>query len=244
MAQPEPPFRRLARTPTLWILGAVVVFFGVLSLVQRPETAEEIDLSEFWTFLEDGRIRNAEILEGDQVVRGELTDGTEYVATFTVDLADDIANELREADVPIHATSQKPSGLVSLLYYVLPILLLAGLLLWMMNRSQGGSGRVMQFGRSRHKTVGKDQPKTTFKDVAGVDEAIEELEEVKEYLQHPSKFQAMGAKILEASSCSAPRHRQDPPRAGGGGRGGCAVLLDQWVGLRRDVRRRRRRPGP
>jgi cell division protease FtsH len=54
---------------------------------------------------------------------------------------------------------------------------------------------VMQFGRSRHKTVGKDQPKTTFKDVAGVDEAIEELEEVKEYLQHPAKFQAMGAKI-------------------------------------------------
>ena len=129
------------------------------------------------------------------MVRGELTDGTEYVATFTVDLADDIANELREAGVPIHATSQKPSGLVSLLYYVLPILLLAGLLLWMMNRSQGGGGRVMQFGRSRHKTVGKDQPKTTFKDVAGVDEAIEELEEVKEYLQHPSKFQAMGAKI-------------------------------------------------
>ena len=64
-----------------------------------------------------------------------------------------------------------------------------------MNRSQGGGGRVMQFGRSRHKTVAKDQPKTTFADVAGVDEAIEELEEVKEYLQSPAKFQAMGAKI-------------------------------------------------
>ena len=64
-----------------------------------------------------------------------------------------------------------------------------------MNRSQGGGGRVMQFGRSRHKLVSKDQPKTTFADVAGVDEAIEELEEVKEYLQNPAKFQAMGAKI-------------------------------------------------
>ena len=97
--------------------------------------------------------------------------------------------------MPTKATSAKPNELVGLLYYVLPILLLAGLFLWMMNRAQGGGGRVMQFGRSRHKTVGKDQPKTTFKDVAGVDEAIEELEEVKEYLQHPAKFQAMGAKI-------------------------------------------------
>ena len=78
---------------------------------------------------------------------------------------------------------------------MLPILLLAGLFLWMMNRAQGGGGRVMQFGRSRHKQVSKDQPKTTFKDVAGVDEAVEELEEVKEYLQHPAKFQAIGAKI-------------------------------------------------
>ena len=195
MAQPEPPFRRLARTPTLWIVGAVVVFFGVLSLVQRPETAEEINLSQFWAVLEDGGVRNAELLEGDQVVRGELTDGSEYVVSYPLELADELTTELREADVPLQVTSQKPNDLVQLLYYVLPILLLAGLLLWMMNRAQGGSGRVMQFGRSRHKTVGKDQPKTTFKDVAGVDEAIEELEEVKEYLQHPSKFQAMGAKI-------------------------------------------------
>ena len=75
------------------------------------------------------------------------------------------------------------------------MLLIGGILLFVMNRSQGGGGRVMQFGRSKHKTVAKDQPKTTFADVAGVDEAIEELEEVKEYLQNPAKFQAMGAKI-------------------------------------------------
>jgi cell division protease FtsH len=195
VAQPDPPLKRFTRTPTLWIVGLVVLFFAVLSLTQRPERGDEISLTEFWALLDEDRIRNAEILEADQVVRGQLTDGTEYVVTYTVDQADDIANELREADVPTTATSAKPNALVGLLYYVLPILLLAGLLLWMMNRAQGGSGRVMQFGRSRHKTVGKDQPKTTFNDVAGVDEAIEELEEVKEYLQHPAKFQAMGAKI-------------------------------------------------
>src|SRR5438046_984478 len=64
-----------------------------------------------------------------------------------------------------------------------------------MNRSQGGNGRVMQFGRSRHKMVTKDMPKTTIADIAGIEEAIEELEEVKDYLGSPSKFQAMGAKI-------------------------------------------------
>jgi cell division protease FtsH len=195
VAQSEPPFRRLARTPTIWIVGVTVLFFGLLSVMNPSETAEPIKLNEFWTLLDAGEIRNAEILEGDQQIRGKLDDGTEYVVSYPAESADEITTQLQEAEVPTEAKPQKPNELVGLLYYILPILLLAGLFLWMMNRSQGGGGRVMQFGRSRHKTVGKDQPKTTFKDVAGVDEAIEELEEVKEYLQHPAKFQAMGAKI-------------------------------------------------
>ncbi|HYF11354.1 MAG TPA: ATP-dependent zinc metalloprotease FtsH, partial [Actinomycetota bacterium] len=81
------------------------------------------------------------------------------------------------------------------LLQLIPILLIVGLFLWLMNQSQGGGGRVMQFGKAKAKLVTKDQPKTSFNDVAGVDEAIEELQEVKEYLQNPAKFQAMGAKI-------------------------------------------------
>jgi cell division protease FtsH len=195
LSQPEPPFRRVARTPTLWIVGAIVLFFVLLSITNRPQTGEEISLSQFWTSLDDGEIVEAEIFEGDQQIRGTLSDGTDYVVTYPADLVDEIATQLRDAGVSTESTVQKPNAILGLLYYVLPVLLLAGLFLWMMNRAQGGGGRVMQFGRSRHKTVGKDQPKTTFKDVAGVDEAIEELEEVKEYLQHPAKFQAMGAKI-------------------------------------------------
>ena len=195
MTQPEPPLRRLARTPTLLILGVAVLFLGLLSLLNTPETGKEIKVSDFLDLVDEGKVKDAEILETDQQIRGTLDDGTEYVVTYLGESADEIATQLQEAGVPTEATPQKPSEIIGLLYYVLPILLLAGLFLWMMNRSQGGGGRVMQFGRSRHKTVGKDQPKTTFKDVAGVDEAIEELEEVKEYLQHPAKFQAMGAKI-------------------------------------------------
>jgi cell division protease FtsH len=179
----------------LWIVGGTLLVIGLLSIVNRPETAEPLKLSEFGAMLENGEVRDAEILEGDQVVRGQLTDGTAYVVAYPAEFADEITAQLQEAGVPYEVQPNKPNELLSLLYYVLPILLLAGLFLWMMNRAQGGGGRVMQFGRSRHKQVSKDQPKTTFKDVAGVDEAIEELEEVKEYLQHPAKFQAIGAKI-------------------------------------------------
>ena len=195
MSQQEPPLRRLARTPTIWIVLATVLFFGVLSVMTRPEPGKTIKLSEYLDLVDEGKVSDAVVLEGDQQIQGKLDDGTDYVVTFLAESADEITTQLQEAGVPTEVKPQKPSELVGLLYYVLPILLLAGLFLWMMNRAQGGGGRVMQFGRSRHKTVGKDQPKTTFKDVAGVDEAIEELEEVKEYLQHPAKFQAMGAKI-------------------------------------------------
>jgi cell division protease FtsH len=193
--QPEPPFRRIARVPTIWIVGGMLLVLGVLSLVSSPETGKKLKLTEFIAAIEAGEVRDAEILEGDQQVRGTLDDGTDYVVTYPAELVDEITTQLQEADVPTTASPQKPNEFLGLIYYVLPVLLLAGLFLWMMNRAQGGGGRVMQFGRSRHKQVTKDQPKTTFNDVAGVDEAIEELQEVKEYLQHPSKFQAMGAKI-------------------------------------------------
>jgi len=195
VSQPEPPFRRLVRIPTLWIVGGALLFLALLSVLNRPETAKRLTLTDFLTAIDDGNVQDATILEGEQVVRGTLTDGTNYVATYPAEYADELTTKLESAKVPTSTDAQKPNELVSLLYYVLPILILAGLFLWMMNRAQGGGGRVMQFGRSRHKQVTKDQPKTTFNDVAGVDEAIEELLEVKEYLQNPSKFQAMGAKI-------------------------------------------------
>src|SRR6185437_5557415 len=83
----------------------------------------------------------------------------------------------------------------SLLYTLLPIVLLGGLFFFLMNSMQGGGNRVMSFGRSKAKLVSKDTPKTTFADVAGADEAVEELHEIKEFLANPAKFQAIGAKI-------------------------------------------------
>jgi hypothetical protein len=97
--------------------------------------------------------------------------------------------------VEVDADPQNGSAFLGFLFQLIPVILIVGAFIWIMNQSQGGGGRVMQFGKARAKQVTKDQPKTTFADVAGVDEAIEELQEVKEYLQNPAKFQAMGAKI-------------------------------------------------
>jgi len=173
-----------------------LVFLLVISFMGRGPAGNQIGLTQFETEVERGRVADAVIHDGEQSVTGELTDGSTYRTTYPTEYADDLAALLKAAGVPTEVDPQKPNALLgTLITVILPVLLIGGILLFVLNRSQGGGGRVMQFGRSKHKTVAKDQPKTTFGDVAGVDEAIEELQEVKDYLQNPAKFQAMGAKI-------------------------------------------------
>jgi cell division protease FtsH len=157
---------------------------------------EPMSLTDYEKALTRGQVKTATQLDGEQAVTGEFSDDTSYKVQYPAEYADELTQEILDAGVSLKIDPQHPNTLLSgFLMYVLPLLLIGGLLVYLMNRSQGGGGRVMQFGRSKHKVVSKDMPKTTFSDVAGVDEAIEELQEVKEYLQSPSKFQAMGAKI-------------------------------------------------
>ncbi|MCW2768748.1 MAG: cell division protein FtsH, partial [Aeromicrobium sp.] len=99
--------------------------------------------------------------------------------------------KLKSFDVEV----PKTNPFLSILVTLFPIILIFGLIIYMMNNAAGGGGRVMQFAKSKAKLMSKDTPKTTFADVAGCDEAIEELGEIKEFLQEPAKFQAVGAKI-------------------------------------------------
>jgi cell division protease FtsH len=102
---------------------------------------------------------------------------------------------LNQYDVSYNATSPKSPWWTSAITFILPIILILGFWFFIMNQMQGGGSKVMSFGKSRAKRVSVDSPKVTFKDVAGADEAVEELHEIKEFLENPKKFQQLGARI-------------------------------------------------
>jgi cell division protease FtsH len=177
----------------LAVVALALWLFVNLSSGEAPP--KSLTFTQLEDLAEDGGVQSAVFREQDQVVEGELTSGDPYVAPYPLEYQDELTERLQAADVDLSADPQKGSAFVSILINILPILLLVGILLFIFRQGQGGGNRVLQFGKSKARQVTKDQPKTTFQDVAGVDEAIEELAEVKEYLENPIKFQAMGAKI-------------------------------------------------
>jgi cell division protease FtsH len=104
-----------------------------------------------------------------------------------------LLNEHVKTKTVVHGSGS--NGLLSLLTFILPFVLFLGFWIFLMNQMQGGGSRVMNFGKSKAKRMSVDAPKITFRDVAGVDEAVQELEEIKEFLENPKKFQALGARI-------------------------------------------------
>ncbi|MEW6058636.1 MAG: ATP-dependent zinc metalloprotease FtsH [Actinomycetota bacterium] len=195
MAPPESPFRRFIRGPAIYVLIVLFALWLFVLFANRAGRGEELTYSRFKAALQSGQVRTATILEGDQRIRGELEDGSKYEVAYPAENQGQLVKQMESGGVSVEVDPQKGSAILGFLFQLIPVVLIVGAFIWIMNQSQGGGGRVMQFGKARAKLVTKDQPKTTFDDVAGVDEAIEELQEVKEYLQNPAKFQAMGAKI-------------------------------------------------
>ena len=127
-------------------------------------------------------------------------DKARYEVGYPLDYSDVLVNKLRAATAEGKITDfdvkpARSSVILSLLTYVLPFLIFIGFWIFLMNQVQGGGSKVMSFGKSRAKRLSVDSPKITFRDVAGVDEAVEELHEIKEFLENPKKFQALGARI-------------------------------------------------
>src|ERR1700735_3187855 len=118
-----------------------------------------------------------------------------YEVGYIDQAAPELIKELRSDGVKYNVEAEKSSALWSLLTLLLPFLLFLGFSLVLMNQGQGGGSKVMSFGKSRAKRLSADSPKITFRAVAGVDEAVEELHEIKEFLENPKKFQALGARI-------------------------------------------------
>ncbi len=123
--------------------------------------------------------------------------GTKYSVGYPDSYAPTLINDsLKTVGASgLNIQSKSSNGWLSLLTYILPFVIFLGFWIFLMNQVQGGGSKVMSFGKSRAKRMSVDSPKITFRDVAGVDEAVEELHEIKEFLENPKKFQALGARI-------------------------------------------------
>jgi cell division protease FtsH len=144
------------------------------------------------------RVKSATLKVKDNSVAVTLSSqykGEKYEVGFIDQQVPKLEEELKKSGAQFNVESNKTSIWPSLLTYLLPLVLILGFWFFLINQVQGGGSRVMSFGKSRAKRLSADSPKITFRDVAGVDEAVEELHEIKEFLENPKKFQALGARI-------------------------------------------------
>ncbi len=193
--------KRLFKGPLPWIVLIAVIVFTVLGFANSADGSNEVKTSTMVGYIDEGKVKDLKFVEGDQEIRATLKAGDKKVrATWLGDQGYELVKKADEAkadktlpnyDVEI----PKTSPIVNVLLTMAPFVLIFLFIMWIMNNAAGGGGRVMQFAKSKAKLMNKDTPKTTFADVAGCDEAIEELGEIKEFLQAPAKFQAVGAKI-------------------------------------------------
>jgi cell division protease FtsH len=193
--RPGAPLPRLLRSPGLYLALVFLLGFLFINSFAGPGPTKELNLSDFSSRIRAGGIRTAEVFDRDNRVTGTLSDGTRYSTRYPAEFADELISQLDAAKVEIKVDNQDPNPFMSLLISLLPFVLIIAFFMWWMNNAQSGGNRVMSFGKTKAKQVSKDAPKATFKDVAGLDEAVEELVEVKEFLENPAKFQAVGAKI-------------------------------------------------
>ena len=193
--------RKLLRGPIFWIVLAVLVVLLGSSLVSGMGSPSQIDTGKAIADIQSGQVDTATIVDRDQALDLTLKDGTkvrtQYVTGQGIVLQQQLQAKADAGQLPGGYNVVVPSDnvLVSLLVSLLPVALIVLLFFFLMGQMQGGGSRIMNFGKSKAKVVAKDMPKTTFADVAGADEAVEELQEIKDFLASPEKFQAVGAKI-------------------------------------------------
>ena len=186
---------RIFRSAIFYLVLIVAVVWVFNLYRASADKPAELDVGRWKSLVTSGEVATAKFLNKDEKITGDLTDGSKYEVRLPLDTVDEYAIFAEEEGVQVDADSQQGSVFLSVLFQFLPILIIVGFFFFLMQQMQGGGNRVMSFGKAKARLVTKDQPKITFSDVAGLDEAVEELQEIKEYLEAPQKFQAMGAKI-------------------------------------------------
>ena len=190
---------KFTRNIFLWLVIALALMMLLQPLNNRGVQAEEMNFSQFLELVGNGGIKEVEILE-DRTIRGEQIGGQKFV-TYSPPATDnsELVRELSASGAEVHSPKPKTENAwLSFLLNLLPFLLLIGIWLYFMRQMQGGMGGrggAMSFGRSRARLLNPEQTPVTFEDVAGVEEAKEEVAEVVEFLKDPSKFQRLGGKI-------------------------------------------------
>ncbi len=195
--------RRFFRAPLLLIAVAVLLLLFVLDYANSGSSYQQVDTSAIVHLINTNQVKNAVITDKNQTIQVTTNktvqigteSGTEFEASWVTGQGLVLQQDLQQRGVNYNIAIPKSNALLDLLPTAFIYLVIFLLFFFMLSQMQGGGSRVMNFGKSRAKLITKDTPKTTFADVAGADEAIEELQEIKEFLQNPAKFQAIGAKI-------------------------------------------------
>jgi cell division protease FtsH len=193
--------KRLLRNPLLWIVAAVLVIYAYNALNSNTRGYTQVSTSDALGQVSSGNVSQAIIGDKEQQLQLDLkkpdpsNGATKLITSYPANSSNDVFQQLKSSNVNFDTKVTQDSIWSQLLIYLIPLGILV-LLMWLMiNNMQGGGNRVLNFGKSRAKQLNKDMPKTTFGDVAGADEAVEELEEIKDFLQNPGRYQALGAKI-------------------------------------------------
>jgi cell division protease FtsH len=189
--------RRFFRSAAFPILIVIVLAFFAQRLISPSSSEEPPTYSQFLTQVDRSpeSIKDVTLDTKTNTVDVTESDGNQYSTGYPPETSDSLTNALRRQHIDFNVKGTGGSSLLSILTYILPFILFFGFWVFLMNQMQGGGSRVMSFGKSRAKRMSVDAPKITFRDVAGADEAVQELHEIKEFLENPKKFQALGARI-------------------------------------------------
>ena len=189
--------RRLFRSAAFPILIVIVLAFFAQRLISPGEKEDPPTYNEFIAQIENdaASIDTVTLAPKTQTAKVVETNGEEYSTGYPPNTEESLVNTLQRNDIATDVESTGGSSFLNILTYILPFLLFFGFWIFLMNQMQGGGSRVMSFGKSKAKRMSVDAPKITFRDVAGADEAVQELHEIKEFLENPKKFQALGARI-------------------------------------------------
>ncbi|WP_324669163.1 ATP-dependent zinc metalloprotease FtsH [Geochorda subterranea] len=186
---------RFLRGISLYLLVAIVLIAIVSTFYSPSESRRQLEYYQFTRLLEQGQVANVRFI-GDQRLEGTLKDGSGFVTYIPANTGQEVMRRLEERGVPVSAEPPpNPPWWLNLLPNLLTLVVFVGIWLFILNQMQGGSNRAMSFGKSRARLHTEERTKVTFADVAGLEEAKQELQEIVEFLKHPRKFVEMGARV-------------------------------------------------